>query len=555
MNSLTLNSQNIANCCRACLSFNEVQPLCRPQIQLIYEKITDLKLNIGEKLSQNMCLKCCNMLENISQFAETCKVSDKYLKSLTEETNKDIDSDSTFSEIKSEEQNNLKIATSSALNTVNSCEISNENFIEKDTLKLHEEILMERKLFECDDCHKKFNQKSTLCRHYLTHTGKMPFGCSICCKKAKRKQQIENHIQKHHPDVSPMDYDKVVTKSDVMATDQHTNKVLLDIESTSNLKINDSESTINDLKSDDKKISSVKDENIECNTKVATEDNTAIKKKRIELCLCSLCGKQFKRLEYLRNHMATHMNVKPFSCSTCGAGFTQRQALNRHYLVHTKEKPHKCTHCDKTFARKEKLNDHIRCHEEGVPPHLCFHCGRRFKDREYLRKHLTYFLMGGKNRWKSEAKSLCPECGKEFHSVAYLKTHINVIHAGIKPYTCDICDKSFTVSAGLDYHMKIHKGLKPFQCSHSDCSKTFRTNYAKKVHERMHGTERAFKCDVCNKGFVRSSHLKRHVKLHREESGSVAVNASLSLPYGVNLDMDRSIGEKILREAIHFAFG
>ncbi|XP_056634778.1 zinc finger protein 888-like [Diorhabda sublineata] len=497
------NDIDISNLCRVCLSTKNLVQSLEPQLSNIYEKLTELKIESEGIFPLLICDECLTKLQDISNFIQKCKNTYNYLEKILknrEQDNNETVIDDTFVDNDDDSEDNFEIESPRKKNRLkkSSCETCGKTFSRCGALARHMKIHLKIKPFQCKGCDKSFTQKSTLDRHFLTHTGDKPFQCNLCDKHCARKSQIIQHIKKQHSKVNAKDYSTAYSERDKMVyfDDNQSSK------QTSTLGI-------------DTEV--IKEEDVNAKSEPILEQIIDIevpkmKKKRMELCLCNLCGKEFKRREYLRNHMAIHNNIKPYTCQICGSGFTQRQALSRHKLVHTKERPYQCNICGKTFTRKEKLTDHIRCHEEGVDPHLCQHCGRRFKDREYLRKHLRYYLMGDKGRWKKEAKKcLCPECGKEVHSEAYLKIHL-LSHKGEKPFKCDQCDKKFTVNATLQHHLNIHKGVKPFACP--QCTKAFRTNHSLKIHQMMHSGVRPYKCNTCDKGFVRSSHLKRHIRLH-----------------------------------------
>ena len=53
-----------------------------------------------------------------------------------------------------------------------------------------------------------------------------------------------------------------------------------------------------------------------------------------------------------------------------------------------------------------------------------------------------------------------------------LKKHVSIVHEGLRPYQCDICEKSYAENRDLKNHYKIvHDGTKSYFCDL--CGKTF----------------------------------------------------------------------------------
>lgn len=77
---------------------------------------------------------------------------------------------------------------------------------------------------------------------------------------------------------------------------------------------------------------------------------------------CSLCGRDFNRMEHLKIHQRIHTGERPYGCSVCNARFRHSWALTRHFRIHTGEKPYTCSQCGKTFRNCGGLRFHQRSH-------------------------------------------------------------------------------------------------------------------------------------------------------------------------------------------------
>ncbi|KAG1932724.1 zinc finger protein 90-like [Pimephales promelas] len=77
---------------------------------------------------------------------------------------------------------------------------------------------------------------------------------------------------------------------------------------------------------------------------------------------CSMCSRDFNRLENLKTHLRIHTGERPYSCSLCGVRFRHSGALTRHFRIHTGEKPYVCEECGKSFRNCGGLRYHQKSH-------------------------------------------------------------------------------------------------------------------------------------------------------------------------------------------------
>lgn len=74
------------------------------------------------------------------------------------------------------------------------------------------------------------------------------------------------------------------------------------------------------------------------------------------VCWCKVCGRGFRRLRNLRNHMETHSGTG-YECHICGRTFAQRDGLNGHLWIHGGLGGSKANPNQQTDAGTEKGNN------------------------------------------------------------------------------------------------------------------------------------------------------------------------------------------------------
>lgn len=140
--------------------------------------------------------------------------------------------------------------------------------------------------------------------------------------------------------------------------------------------------------------------------------------------VCEECGKEFFSSSTFATHVLTHKDEYKYKCQFCPYRGKHLGLLKVHVRTHTKDYAYKCTTCNASFITKSNLNAHEKTHATGV-------------------------------------KFVCPECGQCFAVERTLCRHINTVHEGIRPFTCDICEKRFGGKDILMAHKKKVHGVPP----------------------------------------------------------------------------------------------
>ncbi|XP_060093616.1 uncharacterized protein LOC132570997 [Heteronotia binoei] len=146
-------------------------------------------------------------------------------------------------------------------------------------------------------------------------------------------------------------------------------------------------------------------------------------------------------------------------------------------------------------------------------------CRRKREGKQKQRKE----LVAHQRRSKSEVSSQ-DETGKRKHNGAMkqklfsskfrFQTYQNVATCW-KRYKCMECEKCFLWSSAITRHLRIHTGEKPYKCL--ECGKCFSQKAHLSVHQKTHNGERPNKCSECGKCFSRIDKLIAHKKVHTGE--------------------------------------
>ena len=104
-------------------------------------------------------------------------------------------------------------------------------------------------------------------------------------------------------------------------------------------------------------------------------------------------------------------------------------------------------------------------------------------------------------------KYTCEKCGKQFVSSAAYDKHM-ITHSEARPYKCHLCDIGFKLKVHLKKH-NLYRHSDEYPCECSICGKKFKDSSAVRLHERIHSTDRPFKCE-CGKSFKTRENLWGH---------------------------------------------
>ncbi|CAI5773140.1 transcription factor IIIA [Podarcis lilfordi] len=229
--------------------------------------------------------------------------------------------------------------------------------------------------FICDyeGCGKGFTRLYHLKRHFLTHTGEKQFVCKVegCNERFTTKSNLNKHIGRKHL--------------------QHCKEYICDFEGCGKsfkkhqqLKIHQSEHTGEPP---------FKCSHEGCEMRFSMRAHLKRHEKIHEGYACKKDGCSFvgKTWSELLKHMR-QSHVEPITCSVCGKIFRRKDYLKCHQKIHAAEREVlKCPRegCGRTYTTLFNLQSHIVSFHEARRSFTCDHpgCGRVFAMKQSLVRH------------------------------------------------------------------------------------------------------------------------------------------------------------------------
>ncbi|XP_061681675.1 gastrula zinc finger protein xFG20-1-like [Syngnathoides biaculeatus] len=388
--------------------------------------------------------------------------------------------------------------------------------------------------FKCSACGETFPRKDDLERHAKTHAGEKPlnsgimtkplktftyFTCSVCRKSFTSDDCLKAHMNVHGTLVSGLASGSSTENVPKAGKDRHTLKI---VRARSAEELNSKTDNSGPVPEKDDATSDSSDSDPGDAAKDALET-----KKRLK---CSECGQTFVHKGDLDGHMKTHAGGQPSN----GTGVTQ--------LFYTL-KSFTCSVCTKSFPSNDSLASHMSVHDglnasasasssqHGTIEANGEHCEVLESEPESLfapisDSDMTSNSSDGEDTnasWETNQSSEnkqhhCSQCRKTFTTENDLKNHM-VTHT-TKPFSCSICDKRYLRKSHLMRHMNgVHGQEKPGKSEAGEGSQAdSATEPGKsKAARKRSKDKKPFKCSHCGKRFVLSGFLTRHLAVHNLE--------------------------------------
>lgn len=234
---------------------------------------------------------------------------------------------------------------------------------------------------------------------------------------------------------------------------------------------------------------------------------------------CRRCPKAMKDLNEFLDHASAAHDIE-----------INKEVTNSIFCVKLSDEEMQCLDCNERFKFFGPLVTHTHKFHNAKEEFACEICSKKFVRKSTATQHQSlhhkeaecdkclkkfkskYLLQVHKD--KEHKKFKCTKCPELFNTIYMKKRHMAKVHD--EKFKCDSCDKFFLKNNELLKHKeRMHLQLKSIVCS--VCGFRVFSKDLLKLHMVKHDETRAFECDICKKKFKRKKNLDFHCRIHTND--------------------------------------